>query len=61
MVDGMNIFLYDLVGPRVFQLAVKLAKVFERKCQLNWKVQESTTSNTRRPNVNKMDSCFVII
>ena len=28
---------------RVFQLAVKLAKIFERKCKSNWNVQESAT------------------
>ena len=35
------ILLSGLFGPRVFQLAVKFAKMFERKYKSNWKVQES--------------------
>ena len=54
------ILLYGLVKPRVFQLAVKIAKIFERKCKSNWNVQASApTTNTGRRNVNKMDSCLV--
>ena len=49
-----------LVGSRVFQLALKLAKIFEQKCKSNWKVQASTPmTNIGRSNVNKMDSCLV--
>ena len=36
------ILLPGLVRSRVFQLAVKLAKIFERKWKSNWKVQAST-------------------
>ena len=35
------ISLSSLVGPWVFQLAVKLVKIFEQKCKTNWKVQVS--------------------
>ena len=54
------ISLSGLVGPRVFLLTVKLAKIFERKWKLNRKFQVSTqATNTGRPNVNKIDSCLV--
>ena len=56
-----------MVGLRVFQLAVKLAKIFERKCKSNYKVQASAPHPgygnchfyTERSNVNKIDSCVV--
>ena len=54
------ISLSGLVGPRFFQLAVELAKIFVWKCNSNWKVQASTpATHIRRPNINKMDSCLV--
>ena len=57
--------LSGLVRLRVFQLAVKLGEISERKCLSNWKVQASAprleTSHfyTGKPNVNKIDSCLV--
>ena len=54
------ILSYGLFGSRVFQLADNLAKIFEKKCESNWKVQVSTLATiTGRLNVNKMDSCIV--
>ena len=58
------ILLSGLVGPRVFQLAVKLSKIFDQKYKSNWKVQAIAPRPgygnchfyTGRPNVNKIDS-----
>ena len=41
IIDCINYFIIWLVGLRVFQLAVKLAKIFGRKWKLNWNVQAS--------------------
>ena len=50
-----------LVDLRVFQLAIKLAEIFERECKSNWIIQAGTlTTNTGRLDVNKMNSCLVI-
>ena len=40
MVYCINYFII-LLGREFFQFAVKLAKIFEQKCKLNWKVQAS--------------------
>ena len=61
MVDCIHLFLlFGLVRQWVFQVAVKLDKVFELKCKSNWKVQANAPlTNIERTNVNKMDSCLV--
>ena len=55
----VNYFImwFGMVWLRIFQLAVKVAKILERICKTNWKVQASTpTTNKRRPNVDNTDS-----
>ena len=48
------IFLSELVRSRVFQLAIKLVKIFDQKWKSNWKVQVNTsTTNTGRRNCKK--------
>ena len=50
------ISLNGFVRLRIFQVAVKLAEIFERKYKSNLKVQ---AANTERSIVNKIDSYLV--